>query len=145
MASASWIESSIAVSTAGTTTSDQEAGPRGRQPRMRWASAIAVKLRRRPGTRFSDAAAAAPVRASGAGRASTTWCGSSSSDSGATARTAAATARPEASPKASASKVQGPPISTQPSDSTKSGSAPKWLKARLSITALTSRKIFRAR
>src|ERR1035437_841988 len=89
IASASRTESSIAVSTTGTRTSSHDLIPRGRQPRIRWASRTAVNVRPRPPTRFSDVATAIPGLSSEPGIASTTSCGSRTSESGATARSAA--------------------------------------------------------
>jgi hypothetical protein len=98
IASASRTESSIAVRTTGTRTSFQDRRPRGRQPRIRWASRTSVKVRPKPETRFSDVATAMPVRSSGPGMASTTSCGSRTSESGATASSAATSPSPSAPP-----------------------------------------------
>ena len=75
----------MTVRKTGTRTSFHERSPRGRQPRIRWASLTAVNVRPKPDTRFSDVATAMPVRSSGPGTASTTSCGSRTTESGATA------------------------------------------------------------
>src|ERR1051326_6671151 len=83
--SASWMELSTLVSTTGTATSAHERGPRGRQPRMRWASLTWTYVDPTAGTRFSAAATTAPVRDSAGGSASITSCDASRSENGAAA------------------------------------------------------------
>ena len=103
--SASWIEPSALVRTTGTTTSAQDAGPRGRQPRRRCASVTSANVVPTMPTRFIDAAIAVPVRDSALGSASMTSCGWSMRENGAAAKIAAAIVIAPDSPEASASSV----------------------------------------
>src|SRR5258708_1634752 len=83
--SASWIDPSTLVSTTGTTTSAQERGPLGRQPRSRCASLTWTKDEATEGTRLSEAAIAAPVRERAEGSASSTSCEARVKEKGAAA------------------------------------------------------------
>src|SRR5258708_5933580 len=98
--SASWIDPSTLVSTTGTTTSAQERGPLGRQPRSRCASLTWTKDEATEGTRLSEAAIAAPVRERAEGSASITSCEASIKEKGAAAAMAAETVMPPLTPAA---------------------------------------------
>ena len=80
-------------------------------------------------------ATAMPVRSSEAGIESTTSCGSSTSERGATASNAATKPMPIAPPKASASSVIGPPASGTHVGRLNRTSAPVWLARTLTSAA----------
>src|SRR6266851_9991914 len=106
-------------------TSAHERGPRGRQPRRRWASLTCTNEALTAGTRLRDAAIAAPVRESAAGRASITSCDASIKEKGAADTMAAATVRPPDAPAARASSVYGPPTAGIDAGSSKRIVAPR--------------------
>src|SRR5215472_1687284 len=141
MDSASWMDPSMVLSTTGTRISDQERGPRGRQPRSRCASVTWVNEVATAGTRLRDAVIAVPVRESAAGRASTTSCEASSSENGAADRMAAAMVIPAVKPKATASTVYGPPRAGIWGGSSKRTVAPRWADKKLSSVAKVAIRI----
>ncbi len=106
IASASSSEPSTAVRATGTRTSDHDRMPFGRQPRIVWASRTWRKLATDPGHEVERGGDHDSGPFAGLGRASTSSCGSTTYESGATTRIAAAS--PSAASQAVHDRLERP-------------------------------------